>query len=238
MTDQNRANRTPADTQWVDDFTVEMRLRDATGPAIGDHLAHAESFAHESGQSLTQAFGSGADYARSLELSASEREPQEPLWKSVIGSLLGCVGLFLVPTALPALPAGPVPFSWGTLVLIAIVGVCMLLIPRALRWIIEHTLLAVLAFAALSVVMVFVALKLTATAVTLPAWLPLILGLASLAASVVFNRRVMTEDTAVRDPLTGEDRFEARSTRIMATLFPWLFVIVAAFNAAIVLALG
>ena len=48
----------------------------------------------------------------------------------------------------------------------------------------------------------------------------------------------MTEDTAVRDPLTGEDRFEARSTRIMATLFPWLFVIVAAFNAAIVLALG
>jgi hypothetical protein len=62
---------------WRDEFVITLRLRGATGAAIGDALAHVESFCAESGESAEAAFGRTSEYARSLptESGAVGRSP-------------------------------------------------------------------------------------------------------------------------------------------------------------------
>ncbi|MGY1550714.1 hypothetical protein ACW5CM_02890 [Microbacterium sp. A588] len=78
---------TTADKKWIDEFIVELRLRDVLGSSIGDAVASARELLADSGQSATEAFGPARVYAASLEL------PREPgrgwasrgLWPSLLG---------------------------------------------------------------------------------------------------------------------------------------------------------
>ncbi|MGO1410956.1 MULTISPECIES: hypothetical protein [unclassified Microbacterium] len=62
--------KTTTDDTWIEQFTVELRLRRVHGPAIGDAIASVRELLSDSGQGAEEAFGSARDYAASLDLPA------------------------------------------------------------------------------------------------------------------------------------------------------------------------
>ncbi|MBP2412111.1 hypothetical protein JOF48_000910 [Arthrobacter stackebrandtii] len=57
---------TPATRKWVDELTLELRLKDVSGRSIGDALATVQEFLADSGQAPQEAFGTPREYAARL----------------------------------------------------------------------------------------------------------------------------------------------------------------------------
>lgn len=92
------------DRQWIDDMVVELRLRDVSGPAIGDAVASVESHLSESHESARDAFGDPRSYARSLVFTDEQRATMTLRdWASaLLPSLVGLLGLGLSTSAVRA----------------------------------------------------------------------------------------------------------------------------------------
>ncbi|GIG40762.1 HAAS signaling domain-containing protein [Cellulomonas phragmiteti] len=66
------------DAAWVDDFVVELRLRDVPGDVIGDALTEVESHVVDAGTTAEEAFGDPARYAATLAQTAARPTPDDP----------------------------------------------------------------------------------------------------------------------------------------------------------------
>jgi hypothetical protein len=93
-----------ATRRWFDDFTVELRMLDVPGDAIGDAVASAREFLADSGDTPQAAFGNPREYAASLDL------PRAPATRSdlaalLVSSCLGLLGFFAVAAAVSSTDA-------------------------------------------------------------------------------------------------------------------------------------
>jgi hypothetical protein len=77
------------DKKWFDQLTLELRLRQVPGVAIGDTVASARELLSDTGQSAEEAFGSARVYAASLDFPGELSSPWRngTLWPSVAGLL-------------------------------------------------------------------------------------------------------------------------------------------------------
>lgn len=70
---------TTTSKKWLDELTLELRLRDVSGDRIGDTLATVKEFLADSGEEPEDAFGTPEEYAASLDL------PRDPAAASITG---------------------------------------------------------------------------------------------------------------------------------------------------------
>lgn len=82
-------NVTSSDKKWFDELTLELRMRDVFGHAIGDAVATARELLIDSGQSAEEAFGPARAYAASLDLPRGSGRDwvTRGLWTSLFGLL-------------------------------------------------------------------------------------------------------------------------------------------------------
>ena len=229
-------NTTMTDKTWIEQFTVELRLRRVPGPVIGDAVASVRELVADSGQSAEEAFGSAREYAESLDLpTVSSRE------NAVRTVLLPVLGLFtflafaLASTAW--LGDEPVLLSVPQVLLIAVPVVLTLLFafpfyPRAVfhqRWLPAVLVLVAAASGALG--------TLLAPASASDAWLtfsalPLLIGTAIVLVVLSVIGTVATlrsrDDDEIVEPLRAhEASTQSRGARLMLIGVNWIFPILA-----------
>lgn len=123
---------TSVDKKWFDELTVELRMRDVPGAAIGDTVASARELLADTGQSAEEAFGSARSYAAALELprQAGPGWASRGMWPSLLGVLA-----FLIFVQASAAWAQSEPFriSAGQVVLLGGIGGLVALLPVYLR---------------------------------------------------------------------------------------------------------
>lgn len=116
-------NATMTDKTWIELFTIELRLRNVPGAAIGDAVASVQELLADSGQSAEEAFGPAREYAASLDLPVLN-----PRAQAVQVVLLPVLGLFSF------LVFALASTSWfaGNLVLLSVPQAVLLAVPVVL----------------------------------------------------------------------------------------------------------
>lgn len=110
---------TTTDETWIEEFTVELRLRRVSGPAIGDAVASVRELLADSGESAEAAFGPAREYAASLDLPVLDS--REQAIRTVLLPVLGLFTFLVFSLASMAWSAGdPVLLSVPQLLLLAI----------------------------------------------------------------------------------------------------------------------
>lgn len=105
--------------RWLDDFTMELRLRDVPGSVIGDALETVESHLRDSGESAVDAFGDPTTYADSLELEGRTPARRLRTVRYVALSMAQLLGVYFTVVALP-------PVIRGQNLALPVVGVAIL----------------------------------------------------------------------------------------------------------------
>jgi hypothetical protein len=82
--------------QWAEDFVIELRLLGIEGARIGDALSEVESHCAESAESAQQAFGSSAEYARSLGLQTPSHLSARALLRSTLPTVAQVLGMLVL----------------------------------------------------------------------------------------------------------------------------------------------
>ncbi|GAA1343837.1 hypothetical protein [Arthrobacter roseus] len=214
-------------TKWLDSFTLELRLRDVPGVAIGDAVATVEEHCSDSGEDAQSAFGDAREYARSLDLPARHLRPREALRLAGFG-LMSITGISLVLSAGPrALDGEAIPVLLSAVVLLAGFLLLFILVMARLDWLMrtsfwKASLTGGVAFSAL----VLLAVVLHDTVLwTVPA-LPLaIAGLALMLVPPLYGQFF---DRSAEDGLIDPRREEGpqrRRDRVQYGLISWGFPI-------------
>ena len=87
-----------ATRRWFDEFTLELRLRDVPGEAIGDAVAATREFLADSGGTPTEVFGDPRTYAASLDLPRDQTSSSA--WAALlVPTCLGLLGFSAVAAA-------------------------------------------------------------------------------------------------------------------------------------------
>lgn len=232
-----------SDKKWFDELTLELRLRQVHGSAIGDTLASARELLHDTGQSAEEAFGPARQYAASLDL------PAEPKYdwvrRSLWPLLLGLLAFLLFNQAIISLVrAEQMLVSPAQLALLLIPVVLIALLPlyidAALRrlWV----LIVLVAIFSLSGALSAVVTPRT----TAEAWLavdplPWVIGsaLVMIAQSVFNTVRTLrsTSDDDIIDPLAVKQS-SGTGTKIFVHVTNWLFPIFSLAMLGLALALN
>ncbi|NQD89881.1 hypothetical protein HP499_19020 [Paenarthrobacter sp. CM16] len=78
-----------ADKKWFDELTLELRLRQVPGDAIGDTVASVRELLADTGQHAEEAFGPARSYAAELELPTAPKHEwvKKALWPAQLGLL-------------------------------------------------------------------------------------------------------------------------------------------------------
>lgn len=222
---------------WLDDLTIELRLRKVRGEAIGDAVTSVESHLAESGESATEAFGTPREYAESLEFTPDQyTQSSARSWASALAPVVtGLLGMTLAVEAAPALRDGhDVEVTWGRLGALAALALVVFAVVRLLGPILRQPITSSIAFGALVVAIGMMPVLFDATAFTMPVLVAAVLAAGLLAASVVtaYRLRRVPADP-VTDPVTGGDRHRATGLAgLTRALTPWVFVLAAvAFGA-------
>lgn len=201
------------DAAWRDDFVVELRLRGASGAAVADALMEAEAHCHESGQRAIDAFGPPAEHAKALDLPDESRWSGPQLVRTwarlllLVGgwtlALWGGLALFLTQDERAEVSVG-----WlmsGGLILILMVMV-FVMGERLLRLLIAHPVLSALGWGVAIVVVVAVGIPFEDIHLgSVPALVPLIVGVAALVAWVMFTVILRRSGKTLADPLVPPD---------------------------------
>lgn len=221
-----------SDKKWFDELTLELRLRQVHGSAIGDTLASVRELLHDTGQSAEEAFGPAREYADSLDLPADP--DHDWLRRSLWPSLVGLLAFLLFNQAVMSLVrAEQMLVSPAQLALLLVPVVLIALLPLYIDAAVRHfwILLVLVMMGSLSgVFSAVVAPRTTAEAWLAVDPLPWVIGstFVMIAQSVLNTVRTVhsTSDDAITDPLSA-----GRSTGTGATVFlhltNWLFPILA-----------
>ncbi|THJ68552.1 hypothetical protein E8P82_01155 [Arthrobacter echini] len=232
-----------SDKKWFDELTLELRLRQVHGSAIGDTLASARELLHDTGQSAKEAFGPARQYAASLELPST---PQFA-WvrKSLWPLLLGLLAFLLFSQAVVSLvQAEQLLVSPAQFALLLIPVVLIALLPLYIDAAVRH-------FWILMVLVMMGSLSGAFSALVAPktpaeAWLavdplPCVIGsaLVMIAQSVFNTVRTLrsTSDDDIIDPLAVKQS-SATGTKIFVHVTNWLFPIYALAVLGLTLALN
>lgn len=234
---------TTTDDTWIEHFTVELRLRRVSGPAIGDAIASVRELLADSGQSAEEAFGAAREYAASLDLPV-----MNPRAQAVRTVLLPVLGLF---TFLVFALASTAWFDQG-LVLISVPQMLLLAIPVLLtlmfafpfypRAVIRQRWLAPVLLVVVGVTSALAALVTPGSASD--AWLvfsalPLLVGTAAVLVVLSVIGTIATvrsrDDDEIVEPLQAQVETKRRHGRnplliVVNWLFPILCVVVFAMT--------
>ena len=223
--------------RWRDDFTVTMRMQDASGEQIGDALATVDAHCAESGESAEDAFGDPTDYATTLV--------PEPVSGSglgatfLVGIFMGLLGLLMVPRAVEDWAAGTqFAVTIGDLIVLAIVlgvsGAVMALPRRVLPWLAraKYSTFALAGVAIMAVLVLVSMVFLTDVVAELDWRVALAIGIALLSANVISTWRALSTPDPVADPRSPEAP-RRRTQWLTALMFPILTVVIVAINVLI-----
>jgi len=84
------------DPQWTEMFILTLKLRGAAGAQISDCLAEVDDHVAVCGLSVEEVFGSAEDYAKSLNLPVAPGNEVSEIYRVVVVSLVGFVGMTLI----------------------------------------------------------------------------------------------------------------------------------------------
>lgn len=146
-----------AEKKWIDDFTLELRLREVRGDAIGDAVASVKELLADTGQAPEQAFGSPREYAEQLDLPTVKVAGINA--GSTIAPALGVLALLAyVPAAWAFFGNKPLEYSLPQVLLLAVPLVLALTLPLYINWLLRHLWGFVMVFGISSATAVGVAL--------------------------------------------------------------------------------
>ena len=193
---------------WRDSFVTEMRLRNVSGPGIGDALAQVDGHCTESGEQPEEAFGSPVEYATQV----AQQVPPEDLtarasWpRAGLLAMAMLVGIQMLLSGVAGLGSGgPAELSVGMLVGSALgaAGIAVLVrFVAALHGPRRRGLWFVGMWLVLGARTMPPNIW-TSTAVELGGWLSV--GVALVLVGVTWASPLMTTPERVVDPLTGGD---------------------------------
>jgi preprotein translocase subunit SecG len=230
---------TPSAEKWLDDFTLQLRLREVSGDVIGDQIALVRAHCADSGQTPQRAFGDPVAYANSLDFTPAALEKTGTREWVRIGTSIaaGVCALLIVPQAVAALPDGTIALRWSAVVNVVLVGLVFTGLVLWMKPLLERRALGVTALLVAFAVIMAVPFLFSAIAFTVPAWAALVVGLILLAWSVIGVWRL--QGSEITEPRTSGNDHTAASSRRAATalqrLQPWLFVIFTVLNTAVIL---
>lgn len=207
---------------WHDRFLLELRLREVSGPRIGDLLAEVDAHCADSGEDPQHAFGDPAGYARAV---AGQARPTPPWLVGLLalGVVAGVAGVLSGVAALAQ--GGPAELTAGNLLAVLVAAGGAVLAVTAMRW---GTVWCGLAVAAGVTGTALASVLSTRPVAHLPVAAALVLGLAALALSW----RLLPDDR-VLDPRTGREPF---GQSVPLTVVRWApLVLLAAAVALVVL---
>lgn len=195
------------DAKWREAFVLELRLQGASGSTIADALVEVETHCADSGQRAEEAFGQPADYARALELPDESRWTAAQLTRTWVGLLLFVGGFSLAlwgGVALAQSEAADV--TVGAIVTGVVTLVLMVLMfvfsGAVMRLLVDHTWWAFFAIFAAIAVTVLVGLPFDHVVLgSVPALVPLIVGVAMLVADVAWTVILKKTGKSLEDPL-------------------------------------
>lgn len=194
-------------TEWRDDFVVELRLQGASGTAIADALVEVETHCVESNQEALDAFGPAKEYAQALDM------PNESTWTPAQlirtwGGICLFVGGYnlIIWGGVAAFQGQRAELSAGTLISGGVGFALMVLLfifgDSFLRLLLERTVWGAVIFVLAIAVTVVSGLPFREILLgSVDARVPLILGGTLLAAWVVFSMVLKRTGKSLDDPL-------------------------------------
>ena len=225
---------------WLDELTLELRLRDVSGSDIGDAVASAREFLVDAGTPAEESFGPAAEYAAALDLTPAP-DASTALRRALVGGLASLLGFFAVVFASPSvIRHDELDVSVSALVLIAMGAILLAATPVWLRHLarMRGWKIAVVAAALLLIQLVLAALFGGVVVATVPALPVMVVGGALLLGTAVWTQ---LRAPAAPDPVTDprEPRPASVGNRLSEVLPVWLLVVMAGVFVAIdVLLLG
>lgn len=226
--------KTTQEQKWLDALTLELRLRDVSGPGIGDTLATVKEFLADSGESAQEAFGSPAEYAASLDLSTST-EPTS-VKGTVLRSIVGLLAFLVFSQAIaPWVARGPLDLGGAQLAWLAVPAAVAATIPLYLEKLIRHLWVA-------CVLIVVCGATGIASALSAPkdhanAWLSINPGLVLMAtAAIMVAVSILSTisftkdgDDSIREPFRdpAKERKRKATSSILGILVSWMLPIAA-----------
>lgn len=222
------------DKKWLDELTLELRLRDVSGDRIGDTLATVKEFLADSGERAQDAFGTPGEYAASLNLPGDPAATQ--ITKFVARSAIGLVA-FLAFTqatwpwaARETLDVGVVQLVW-----LAVPALAVICLPLYFDALIRRLWIFIVAAFVCAAAGVLAAVSAPQTSSS--AWLSLdpllvltVTGVIMIAISVINTVTAMKDDDddPIREPLgdPAVTRRQAAISRLMSIIGAWLFPVV------------
>lgn len=213
-----------SEKKWIDDFILELRLREVRGDAIGDAVASVRELLADSGQSPHQAFGTPHHYAEQLELPLVESPGINP--GSTLVPAVGVLALLIYIPAVGAFFEGePLGYSLPQVLLFTIPLLLVVTLPLYINWMLRH-FWVFFALLGLSIASAVVSAFFKPAAGTTP-WLQvdaLAVGVVSglvLLATTAWGIRdsARTPNDPIVDPLSTPKESSRRS-RILASVLP------------------
>jgi hypothetical protein len=165
-----------AHRKWCNDFVIELRLQDQSGPVIGERLAEIEGHCTETGESPEEGFGSARDYARQVA-DLGEPEPDSGVWRITLLCAAQALALLVGSAALNSWARDePVTYNVIQALCLVLFLAVLLALPKFLPSIVRHPMV----FGALLIAAVLTAVG---SAVAGRLGLPVLLGLPAPAVS-------------------------------------------------------
>lgn len=208
------------DSEWIQEFTLELRVRGVAGDDIGAALAEVDSHCAESGEAAQEAFGSARDYAVSLDLPASAEQQSYSPFMTVLHSLGQLLGMMLMIWSAPGLGTGePAAVSTGMLVILLAVALIVVMVNwkavAVTGFVARHRVISTLIGLLFFPLFLLPAIFLRETAVELPPFALLVTGAAVIAVATVLEFLRSTRSRYTDDVLTTplEDQEEVSRRR-------------------------
>lgn len=232
---KEKSMKTGTHKKWLENFTLELRLHDFSGPAAGDAIASVEEFLADSHQDPEHAFGTPRTYAAQL---ASERATpgQEGLKFSIAVSTAGLVIFLVFSAALTPWIAGTQLLLGGLqMACFAAMGALILFLPLYLPFLIRNlwALIAIPLVGGASGILSAVLTPREPEAALLslaPGAVLLVSSILLIALSILSTvRGFRTAPDTVRKPLEPVTDKVMLKARWFEILTQWLFPILALF---------
>lgn len=208
LNDELRTRAPHLDATWADAFIIELRLRGASGAAIGAALLEVEFHMAEHGGQVAEVFGKPATYAASLKLPDTQQWTTSEVTRMCVKGSLGVLGIWLLLTGVDPLRIGGAAslqhVAMGTVVLanIALAVALTTWGTAILRLLLDHSLVGIALMVAVFATVVVLAVLVPGPVVLVPPPVALgggLIAIAALAAIVVSERR---RGTAPEDPIS------------------------------------